>query len=83
MKYTITYPTLILASIAMSGIEARIGGSDTLSSALVGDKRNLNSHHHPTHDKYTLYFANSCNSEVGVTAEGHSEGVFPLIPTFS
>jgi hypothetical protein len=77
MKFTIAYPTLILASITMSGIKARIGGSDTLSSALVGDERNLNSHDHPTHDKYTVYFANSCNSEVGVTAEGHSEVVSP------
>jgi hypothetical protein len=77
MKFTTTFLAFfaaVVASTFLSQVNARVGGD-----------RELNSN-----DIYTVYFANSYKSEVGVTARGHSEvmspnnchGVFPLVATF-
>ena len=82
MKFTTTFLALfatVAASTFSSQVDARIGGD-----------RNLNSNdgppdgpHDGPHDgpdkKYTVYFANSCDKKVGVTANDDSDVISPNI----
>jgi len=74
MKLSIAYPTFIVASIAMSEIEARIGrGSHSKSHS----KSQHDDPPIPLTGKYTVYFANPCSNEVSVTVEDHTEVIPP------
>jgi len=79
MKFTITFLALF-ASVAASTFSSQV-------DARVGGDRNLNSNDGGSspppppplegEEKYSVYFANSCNKKVGVTAEGHSQVIPP------
>jgi hypothetical protein len=64
MKLTTTFLALF-AAVAASTFSIQV-------DARVGGDRDLNSN-----DDYIVYFANSCNSKVGVTSRGHSEVISP------
>jgi hypothetical protein len=64
MKFSTTFLALF-AAVAASTISSQV-------DARVGGDRDLNSN-----EKYTVYFANSCSNEVGVTSRGHSEVISP------
>ncbi|OEU11436.1 hypothetical protein FRACYDRAFT_246044 [Fragilariopsis cylindrus CCMP1102] len=62
MKFTTTFLALFAAVAVLDQADARVGGDRDL----VGRNK-----------KYTVYFANSCNKKVDVTANSHSEVIPP------
>lgn len=66
MKFSVAISTFFAAA-------ALAGMSNNAEASTMDGTRHLRSHHDSSSSRYTVYIANTCNDEIGVTIDDHSE----------